>query len=143
MRRALPVLVLALLATGPAAAAAATTGRIEVLLAPGAHAAGALGAGARLDGPRVPQIRMITVRPAGGLSAAALLRRLRGRPDVASAVPERRFRLRDVPEDPALARAETARGTADSGGQRNRSRSAIFSLGLWKPRRLRGRSLSS
>jgi hypothetical protein len=43
--------------------------------------------GVRPSGPRVPQIGLVTVRPAPGISAATALRRLRAHPRVRRACP--------------------------------------------------------
>ncbi len=87
--------------------AVATTGRLLVTLGPGgalAHSAGpvALAAGARLSGPQVPQLRLMTVRPAAGGSQRALARRLRRDPRVADVEVEHRAVPRALPRDPAL-----------------------------------------
>lgn len=117
MRRAAVTLALAASALmGPAAAAApggGPTGRVVLLLdrprSPAATAALAADAGgslARRDGPVVPTIGLVTLRPAPGVTAGALLRRLRARPGVASAQLEHRYAPRSaparVPNDPAL-----------------------------------------
>ncbi len=96
-------------------------------------------AGALLDGPSVPQIGMITVRPRPGESLAALARRLRAQAGVGAVAVEHRFFFREaprwdtaagesvaafaanhlslrdtpvaLPDDPALSIAETAPGT--------------------------------
>jgi subtilisin family serine protease len=65
----------------------------------------------------VPPIGLVTLRPRPGLSRAAALARLRALPGVVSATPEHRFRIRDVPNDPALRTAETATGTAPGTAQ--------------------------
>jgi subtilisin family serine protease len=71
-------------------------------------------AGARLDGPSVPQIGMVTVRQRPGESLAALARRLRALPAVRAVAPERRFVFRDAlaegPDDPALRSLESTPG---------------------------------
>jgi subtilisin family serine protease len=98
---------------GPAGAQAATTGRILVTFAP--HAAGTASAAsavasaaARPDGPRVPALRLVTVRPRAGTSMAATLRALRADPRVRSATPERQLAPRALPDDPALTALDTA-----------------------------------
>ena len=105
------VTLLALGAPGAAAASAAphaqATGRLLVTLAPAgsaAHAAAqvAFAAGARPAGPRVPQLRLITVRPAAGASQRALARRLRRDPRVTRVEVEHRAVPRALPNDPAL-----------------------------------------
>ena len=52
--------------------------------------------GALLDGPSVPQIGMLTVRPPAGVSLATLARRLRAQKGVRAVALERRFSFRDV-----------------------------------------------
>jgi subtilisin family serine protease len=96
----------------PAGAHAAATGRILVTFAP--HAAGtaaaasaAASAAARPDGPRVPALRLVTVRPRAGRSMAATLRALRADPRVRSATRERRLAPRALPDDPALTALDT------------------------------------
>lgn len=120
MRQLALLAALAALAA-PAAASAAThpTGRLLVLLdRPAGDRASAAAAqavvasnGARRGGHSVPQIGLVTVRPRAGESLRALAQRLRGDPRVASVQPEGRFRLREVPNDPALSVEETAPGT--------------------------------
>ena len=116
-------LVAALVAVLPPAAACASgrpTGRLMVLVerpAPGRAAAAATAravlehSGARRSGHSAPQIGLVTVRPRAGESLAALAARLRADPRVHSVEPERRFTLREVPNDPALTVPETAVGT--------------------------------
>ncbi len=125
MRRGLLTLALSaasLSAIAPAAPAAPRTGRAVVLLdrSPGprrtARAAAALAAdGGRLDGPAVPEIGLLTVRPRAGVALSALIRRLRRRAGVASVAAEHRYRLRSapvrIPNDPALTAPETWPGT--------------------------------
>jgi serine protease len=108
---------------GPALAASASlpasgmTGNLLVLLdRHGASAASAVGGtvaqlGARRAGKSVPQIGLITVRPGADVSLAALARRLRALPGVASVQSERRYVPRLVPNDPALAATDTFSGT--------------------------------
>jgi serine protease len=119
--------LLVALGAAPAAALAAseTTGRLLVTLKPTsagsrAHSAGALRAaaaaldsadGVRLDGARVPQIGLVSVRPQAGRSLHALARTLRRRAGVARVEVEHRFQLRAVPNDPALSAPETSPGT--------------------------------
>ncbi len=84
---------------------AQATGRLLVTLAPaGARAAAhvAVAAGARLAGPQVPQLRLVTVRPVAGASQRALARRLRRDPRVARVEVEHRAVPRALPDDPAL-----------------------------------------
>jgi serine protease len=122
VRRFLSSLVLALavglLPVGGVAAAAATrstspsaspaaTGNLLVLLgrrhaATAAVRAAVAQAGARPAGRSVPEIGLITVRPALGESVTTLARRLRSLPDVASVTLEHRYVPRVVPNDPAL-----------------------------------------
>jgi serine protease len=109
------VLALALLLM-PAAAQAATdrTGRLLVTLAPhgGARAAAdALGTDVRRDGSQVPQIGLVSVRPTGGRTLAAVASTLRTSPGVRHVEYERRQELRLAPNDPALMTPETAPGT--------------------------------
>ncbi len=70
---------------------------------------------ATLDGPSLPEIDMLTVRPPAGVSAASMLGRLRAQPGVRSVSLERRFSFRDVVlagvNDPTLSTLETAPGT--------------------------------
>jgi serine protease len=105
----------------PATARAdAPTGRLLVLLrepagaGPAAHASAARAvlarAGARRSGADVPQIGLVTVRPAPGDSLAALTAVLRRDPAVRSVQREYRLDLR-APNDAALAQPETASGT--------------------------------
>jgi subtilisin family serine protease len=123
---ALVGLLVALGAAAPAAlAASATTGRLLVTLGPAAApsparspaalraAAAALDAagGVRLDGARVPQLGLVSVRPQAGTSLHALARTLRRRAGVARVEVEHRFQLRAVPNDPALSAPETSPGT--------------------------------
>jgi serine protease len=83
-----------------------TTGNLLVLLdrdrAAAASGRLAVQAGALPAGKSVPQIGLITIRPALGVSLAALERRLRLLPGVASVAPERRYVPRSIPNDPAL-----------------------------------------
>lgn len=110
-----------LLVAAPAATAGSdpTTGRLLVTLdadrrgpAGIAAAAGRLtsGQGARRAGHSVAALGLLTVRPLAGGSVAALADRLRSQPGVASVEPERRFKLRYVPNDPALTTPETTSG---------------------------------
>jgi serine protease len=97
-----------ILAGLPAAAAAEPTGRILVSLRPGAGAHAAAGpvlahASARRDGPAVPAIGLVTVRPLQGVRTADALRALRADPRVRAATREQRFAPRELPSDPALA----------------------------------------
>lgn len=110
------------MAAVPVRASEPPAGRVVVLLkrpvarASIAVAAAALTAdGAVRDGPLVPAIGLVTLRRRPGVPLATLLRRLRAGPGVASAEPERRYRLRApasrLPDDPALTAAETWPGT--------------------------------
>jgi subtilisin family serine protease len=113
------LVVVALAAAAPAhGRAAEPTGRLLVSLTdPGAKARAAAPvviarAAARRAGPSVPQIGLVTVRPAGGDgSLAGLARRLRADPAVRAVDVERRAVPRFVPDDPALSDPETAPGT--------------------------------
>ena len=119
----MPLTVLAAaLAVAPAAAQAAAperTGRLLVTLdaargssdARAATAAVLAGGRARRDGAQVPQIGLVTVRPAAGIAASALAPVLRRLPGVRSVEVERRATLRLMPNDPALTAPETAPGT--------------------------------
>ena len=118
--RSLVVAALAGAALAPSAARAdAPTGRLLVLLrepaaaGPAAHASAARAviarAGARPSGADVPQIGLVTVRPAPGGSLGALTAALRRDPAVRSVQPEYRLDLRAAPNDPALTQPETAR----------------------------------
>ncbi|MCW2951282.1 MAG: peptidase and in kexin sedolisin [Conexibacter sp.] len=131
-RRALLIVGLGLLSlVVPAVAGAASsspTGRLVVLTraAPPPHGsrtpatahaaatalAGIAAAGAERGGPSVPQIGLVTVRPRGGESLAALTRRLRTLPGVATVEPERRMTLRAAADDPALVDPEPSAGSA-------------------------------
>ncbi len=113
MRRAVfsILLVAALVPATSAPAATPTTGRLSVLLADPPHGAVArtaalravaARAGARRVGASVPQIGLVTLRPAAGERLAVLAARLRADPAVASVRAERRFSLRFEPADPAL-----------------------------------------
>ncbi|UUY03219.1 S8 family serine peptidase [Svornostia abyssi] len=99
----------AALAVAPAAGAAAPPERLVVLLErerSDAATAVAARAGVRPDGPRAPQIGLVTVTPRPGETMAQAARRLRADPAVASVEPEGRMRLRYVPNDPALSAPE-------------------------------------
>ncbi|MBB4662518.1 S8 family serine peptidase [Conexibacter arvalis] len=126
-RRALPTAVAGLLlgiallvaATTASAAGAQPTGRIVVLSEPGAAGAraaraAAASAGMRAAGPVVPQIGLTTVRAPRGESPARAARRLATAPGIGAAEPERRMRLRDVPDDPGLHLPEPVAGAAVS-----------------------------
>lgn len=116
MRRAALLGLLASLACA-APAVAAPTGRLLVSLedrgsrARAAAPAVLARAAARRAGPSVPQIGLVTARPAAGRRVRALAQRLRRDPAVRSVAAERRGRPRFVPDDPALSDAETAPGT--------------------------------
>jgi subtilisin family serine protease len=113
-RFALLAAVAAGLAPAPAqAAAGAPTGRLLVLLDRPHHGVRAVAADARLAGHSVPQIGLVTVRPRPGERLSALAARLRADPRVHSVQLERRFTLREVPNDPALTVPETAPGTPE------------------------------
>jgi serine protease len=118
LRRALLLACLVVLGA-PCAAAAAPTGRVLVLLEPGAgqraHAAATQAflarTGARRSGPQVPEIGLVTVARPAGRPFAAFARALRADPAVRSVQPEGRMTLRAAPNDPALTRPETTPGT--------------------------------
>jgi serine protease len=100
----------------PATARAAThyTGRLLVTLdhPAGVQAAAALDLeGVRRDGAQIPQIGVVSVKPTAGRALAAVASALRRRPGVAYVERERRYELRVVPNDPALAIFETAPAT--------------------------------
>jgi serine protease len=107
-------LAAALVLTAPAHAGA-PTGRVLVLVRaqPGVHASAAAvraviaRTGARPSGPQAPAIGLVTLRPAPGTTAAALIRRLRGDASVRSVQAEGRMTLRFMPNDPALGTPET------------------------------------
>jgi subtilisin family serine protease len=120
--RSLVIAAIAGAALAPSAARAdAPTGRLLVLLrepaaaGPAAHASAARAviarAGARPSGADVPQIGLVTVRPAPGGSLGALTAALRRDPAVRSVQREYRLDLRAAPNDPALTQPETASGT--------------------------------
>jgi serine protease len=103
------------LAPSPAAAAAPQTGRIVVMLAPGADdassaraAAVTAAAGARSPDRVISQLRTVVVSPQPGESVAALRSRLLRDPRVAHADVEHRAQPRFEPNDPALAQQEPA-----------------------------------
>ena len=112
MRRCVVTLTFLLLMAAPAQADE-LTGRLLVSLedrgatARAAAPAVLARAAARQAGRTVPEIGLVTVRPA----TAAVARRLRADPAVRAVAVERRARPRLVPDDPALADPETARGT--------------------------------
>jgi serine protease len=111
---------IALVLGAPAVAAAAsqTTGRLLVTLEPqrsgatlSAAAASLLSLGGlRPDGAQVPQIGLVSVRPAAGVTLTALARLLRGRAGVRAVQVEHRHELRFEPNDPALLTPETFPG---------------------------------
>jgi serine protease len=102
VRVVIGILTAVLLAV-PAAASAATTGRILVTLRPGATGAGvAAHSGTRVAGPEVPAIGLVTLTPRAETTVARALGALRADPRVASATPERRMAARALPDDPAL-----------------------------------------
>jgi subtilisin family serine protease len=113
------VLALALALGLSAAADASPTGRLLVLLrGPGTARARAAAAeaviaraGGRPAGPAVPQIGLLTVRPAPGRPLAALAHALAADPAVRSVQAEGRMQPRVVPNNPALTEPETAPGT--------------------------------
>lgn len=98
--------------------AAAPTGRLLVTLEPAAAgvSSGPLGAAAlagraeaRPAGPRIPQLRLLTVRPKPGRSVAAVAAALRAERGVVRVERERRATPRLVPNDPALSTLEGRR----------------------------------
>jgi serine protease len=123
LRRVCLVALVAALAPAQAHAQPAQperTGRLLVTLdEPQARSAGAVRAaadvlaldGLRRDGAQVPQIGLVSVRPAGGLALSALAAVLRRQPGVRSVEVEHRYRLRYVPDDPALTAPEASAGT--------------------------------
>lgn len=100
-------------ASAPATAAAAPTGRLIVLSAPGMHGvATAHAVAAGTSGPQVPQIGLSTVLPRRGESIAHATLRLSRAPGVVAVEAEgRRMRSREVPDDPALHLPDPADGT--------------------------------
>ncbi len=112
----------AFLAVAAPAAPAQLTGRAVVLFdrpssvdRPASAVAALAGDAARADGPAVPALGLLTVRPRAGVPLGGLLRRMRTRPGVASVEAEHRYRLRAAPvrtpDDPALTAPETWPGT--------------------------------
>jgi subtilisin family serine protease len=104
----------------PASAAPERTGRLLVTLdrpqassPAGARAAAAVLAhdGVRREGAQVPQIGLVSVRPAAGLGLTQLAKILRRQPGVRSVEVEHRYSLRFVPNDPALSAPEASAGT--------------------------------
>jgi len=68
--------------------------------------------GATRDGPEVPEIGLVTLRPPAGVGFAAFARALRAATAGIRAIQlERRAQPRLVPNDPALSAPETASGT--------------------------------
>jgi serine protease len=114
---ALPALVAISL---PAPAGAAATGRALVLLerpAPGATAAARVQAraviarhGLRRAGPAVPEVGVLTVRPAAGETIAELAARLERDPRVVGVEREYRHQPRLVPSDPAMSQPDPGAG---------------------------------
>ena len=124
--RSLVVALPALVASGSGPAGASTTGRALVLLerpAPGAIAAARVQAraviarhGLRRAGPEVPEVGVLTVRPAPGETVAELAARLERDPRVVAVEPEYRHAPRVVPSDPAMSQPDpTAEGSPTSG----------------------------
>lgn len=68
-------------------------------------------AGARVAGPVVPRLGLVTVKPAVGLTARATAVALRALPQVQTVEVERRHSLRQASTDPALTTPETTPGT--------------------------------
>ncbi len=103
----------------PASGAPPTTGNLIVLLGPNRATEAAARssvqralalAGARPAGRSVPQIGLITVRPASDTGPGVLAAALRRLPGVASVELERRYVPRVVPNDPALSAAQSSSG---------------------------------
>jgi subtilisin family serine protease len=118
VRRAAAPLALILVATLPAPAASALpTGRLLVSLkdrgsrAQAAAPAVLARAAVRRDGPAVPEIGLVTVRPPAGVPLARAAAVLEADARVRAVQPEWRARPRFVPNDPALADPEQAPGT--------------------------------
>ena len=117
-RLLVPALLALLLGATPHQAAADRTGRALVLLEqPSADAtASARRAGRaviarhglRRAGPTVPEVGVLTVRPARGESLAALAARVERDPRVERVEPEYRHTPRVVPSDPALSQPDPA-----------------------------------
>lgn len=113
------VLALALVVAPAAQAAPERTGRLLVTLDTphtnpvGARAAAAVLAttGVRREGAQIPQIGVVSVRPAAGQALSALAAVLRRQSGVRSVEVEHRYRLRFVPDDPALTAPEASPGT--------------------------------
>src|SRR5688500_8067026 len=116
-RFVVPALLALVLLPGPAAAAGATTtGRALVLLEPpaaGATASARVAAravmarhGLRRAGFAVPEVGVLTVRPAAGETIAELAARLEPDRRVVAVEPEYRHRLRLVPSDPAVSQPD-------------------------------------
>ncbi len=114
-RLALCLLIAVALLAPAGARADSLTGRLLVTLQPRAagqaHASALAVAGARAEGPRVPEIDLLTVRPAAGRTLSETARALRLQRAVRHVEVERRHQLRVVPNDPALSAAESAPGT--------------------------------
>jgi subtilisin family serine protease len=118
------LLSLMLSGEGAARADSAPTGRLLVSLrAPThgpAHAAAVEAVTARTgalpDGPSVPQLDMITVRPRPGESLAGLARRLHAQRQVSAVTVERRFAYREVRVQAPQAAARLGSSTAASAG---------------------------
>jgi len=115
-RRLLAALVVAIFLCAVAGASAADerTGRLLVMLDPGAQG----GAGSQISrmsvrraGEQIPQIGLVTVKPDAGQSLAGTADALRTLPGVKSVSVERRYEFRFVPNDAALATTESAPGT--------------------------------
>jgi serine protease len=129
------VALVAAWAAGPASADTARplTGRVLVTMAPASSPAGTgkvgpgrvtsaaataaaagstvASAGGTVSGPVVPEIRLVTVRPQAGETAAQLVARLKRDPRVEAVQRERRSVPREIPNDPAMTAAERTAGT--------------------------------
>jgi subtilisin family serine protease len=109
----------AALCASSAAAARPLTGRVLVSLRKpraGSASAAAVTAieartGARVAGPVVPEIGLVTVAPPTGVALNSFVRTLRADTHVRAVSLERRFTLRFLPNDPALSVTEATPGT--------------------------------
>lgn len=116
LRSLVAALVAALAIAVPAGANASTTGRALVLLerpSPGATASARVRGraviarhGLRRAGPEVPEVGVLTVRPAAGETVAQLAARLERDPRVVAVEPEHRHTPRLVPSDPAMSQPD-------------------------------------
>jgi subtilisin family serine protease len=114
----MPALLASLALAVPAGADASTPGRALVLLdrpAPGATAAARVQSraviarhGLNRAGPAVPEVGVLTVRPAAGETIAELAVRLERDPRVVAVEREYRHQPRLVPSDPAMSQPDPA-----------------------------------